>query len=346
MKKYNIKAVDDTLLPALRDKIDRKTKPVGALGRLEQLAVQIGRIQNTLEPRLIRPHILVFAADHGIASEGVSAYPQEVTYQMVMNFLHGGAAINVFCRQHGIEWKVVDAGVDHDFPKEIDGLVHIKAGKGTGNFKVEPAMSVAQAHFCIDNSANLVKEVARTGCTVIGFGDMGIGNTSSAAMLMSVLCNIPLEFCVGMGTGLDDDALQRKKEVLQEALNKHGKPNTPLKALTTYGGFEIAQIAGAILQASECGMIILIDGFIASSAFLVAYAIEPKVKDYCIFCHQSHEHGHQLLLQHLNAEPLVNLNMRLGEGTGAAVAYPIVQSAVNFLNEMASFESASIATKS
>jgi nicotinate-nucleotide--dimethylbenzimidazole phosphoribosyltransferase len=265
---------------------------------------------------------------------------------MVMNFLHGGAAINVFCRQHGIEWKVVDAGVDHDFPKEIDGLVHIKAGKGTGNFKVEPAMSVAQAHFCIDNSANLVKEVARTGCTVIGFGDMGIGNTSSAAMLMSVLCNIPLEFCVGMGTGLDDDALQRKKEVLQEALNKHGKPNTPLKALTTYGGFEIAQIAGSILQAAECGMIILIDGFIASSAFLVAYAIEPKVKDYCIFCHQSHEHGHQLLLKHLNAEPLVNLNMRLGEGTGAAVAYPIVQSAVNFLNEMASFESAGIATKS
>jgi nicotinate-nucleotide--dimethylbenzimidazole phosphoribosyltransferase len=343
MKKFKIHKAKGSLRPRLQQKIDLKTKPPGSLGKLEEVAAQIGLIQNTLEPRLSQPHLLVFAGDHGIAAEGVSAYPQEVTWQMVMNFLNGGAAINVFCRQHSITLKVVDAGVNHTFPQDAPALIHNKAGLGTANFAVQPAMTGKQVQGCIDTAAALIREIHSTGCNVIGFGEMGIGNTSSAAVLMSLLCGIPLPLCVGRGTGLNDEALQRKLSVLTKAVEKHGWPSTPLKILATYGGFEIAQMAGAILQAAELGMVVLIDGFIACTAYLVAHALEPAVKEYCIFCHQSREQGHKLLLEHLHVRPLLNLDMRLGEGTGAAVAYPLLQSAVNFLNQMASFESAGVA---
>lgn len=342
MKKFKISNVKGVLRPKLQHKIDHKTKPPGSLGKLEELGLQIGLIQNTLEPRLTNPHLLVFAGDHGIVAEGVSAYPQDVTWQMVMNFLNGGAAINVFCRQHNIVLQVVDAGVNHTFPKNAPGLIHSKAGRGTANFALEPAMTVAQAQTCIDTGAAIVRRIHATGCNVIGFGEMGIGNTSSAAVLMSLLCGIPLPQCVGRGTGLDDKALNHKLAVLTKAVAAQGWPNTPIEILATYGGFEIAQMTGAILQAAESGMAVLIDGFIASSAFLVAHALEPAVKDYGIFCHQSREQGHKLLLDHLQAQPLLSLGMRLGEGTGAAVAYPLLVSAVSFLNEMASFESAGV----
>jgi nicotinate-nucleotide--dimethylbenzimidazole phosphoribosyltransferase len=344
-KSFSISPTNTYLKEILQYQVDTKTKPIGALGQLEDIAIQIGMIQHTLNPRLVKPHILVFAGDHGIANEKVSAYPQEVTWQMVKNFLRGGAAINIFCNQNGIDLKVVDAGVNYDFLEAETGLIHNKIGKGTSNFLKESAMSIKEAETCISTAADLVKSIIGTGCNVIGFGDIGIGNTSSASMVMSNVCELPLENCVGRGTGLSEVAFIHKLNVLNKALARGGRTSVPIEALARYGGFEIAQMVGGILQAAECGAIVLIDGFIASTACFVAQLIEPSVKEYCLFCHQSAEYGHETLLQYLNVNPLLRLKMRLGEGTGVAIAFPIIQSAVNFLNEMASFESAGIQTK-
>jgi nicotinate-nucleotide--dimethylbenzimidazole phosphoribosyltransferase len=345
MRKFNIPKVSKNLEIYLRRKIDFKTKPLGALGELEKIALQIGLIQNTLSPVLKRPGIVVFAGDHGIAEEGVSAYPQEVTFQMVVNFLNGGAAINVFCRQNGIDIKIVDAGVNYDFPENIKGLIDYKISKGTKNFMKEPAMSMEEAQRAIDCGAKIVSELHEEGCNIIGFGEMGIGNTTSASILMNLICQIPLQECVGKGTGLDENGVRSKIEIIKKAIAQHEKPATPLQALATFGGFEIAQISGAMLQAAELGMIILVDGFIASSSFLLAQQIEPDIKEYAIFCHQSGERGHGKMLEYLGVSPLINLNMCLGEGSGAAVMYPVIKAAVSFLNEMASFESAGVSNK-
>lgn len=344
MKTFNIEPVSRKLEADLQHKIDFKTKPLGALGQLEKIALQIGLIQNTLSPELKKPHIVVFAGDHGIVNEGVSAYPQEVTFQMVLNFVNGGAAINVFCKQHNINIKVVDAGVNYEFPAGLN-VVNAKVGMGTKSFFSEPAMSIKEAQKSIDRGSDIVNEIYQSGCNVIGFGEMGIGNTSSASVLMSVVCNIPIEKCVGKGTGLDPEGLNKKTEVLSLAIQKQRKPDTVFKTLATYGGFEIAQMCGAMLQAAENKMIILVDGFIATAAFLITSKINPCILDYAIFCHQSNEKGHALLLEHLGVNPLMKLDMRLGEGTGCAVAYPLIQSAVNFLNQMASFESAGVSNK-
>jgi nicotinate-nucleotide--dimethylbenzimidazole phosphoribosyltransferase len=345
MLTFTIPPVSLDLKSILQEKIDSKTKPPGSLGILEELALRIGLIQNTTTPALLNPHILVFAGDHGIVEEGVSAYPQEVTWQMVMNFIEGGAAINVFCKQHSIALNVIDAGVKYDFADNLPGLIYNKIKKGTNNFLKEPAMSLVDVQRCMNTSADIVKNIYATGCNVIGFGEMGIGNTSSASVIMSLTCNIPIEQCVGRGTGLSDVELTHKIKVLQDALAHHGKPETPEALLATYGGFEIAQIVGGMLQAAQCKMLIMVDGFIASSAYLVAQAIEPTLKEYCFFCHQSQERGHQRMLQYLNVKPLLDMNMRLGEGTGAAIAYPFLQSAVTFLNNMASFKSAGVSEK-
>jgi len=344
MIRFNIQKLSSTLADDLKKKIDAKTKPVGSLGVLEDLALQIGLIQNTIRPSLSTPHILVFAGDHGIVSEGVSAYPQDVTWQMVMNFVQGGAAINVFCKQHSITLHVIDAGVNYGFNDHIDGIIHSKIAAGTKNFAYEPAMSHQQVAQAIEAGARIVKNIHQVGCNVVGFGEMGIGNTSSASVIMSLICNIPIEDCVGKGTGLDDHGLQHKIDVLRNAIARHSDYDTPENILATFGGFEIAQMVGGMLQAAELNMIILIDGFITTSAYLIAHAIEPAIQDYTIFCHQSKEKGHQRMLHYLNAKPLLDLNMRLGEGSGVAVAYPILQSAVSFFNEMASFESASVST--
>ncbi len=329
----------------LTHKIDTKTKPLGALGFLEKLAFQIGEAQQTLHPILKKPTIIVFAGDHGIANAGVSAYPQAVTYQMVLNFLNGGAAINVFCKQHKIDLKIVDAGVNFDFPSHRK-LINAKVGKGTKSFLTEKAMTDAELTQCLAHGKTVVQQVFEKGCNIIGFGEMGIGNTSSAAILMHLLTQIPLTQCVGRGTGLDDKQFLRKITILQNALDNQSVSSDPLSILATFGGFEIAQMCSAMLTAFERNMLIMVDGFIATSAFLVAYKLNPDIRRNAIFCHLSDEFGHKNLLNYLEVAPILQLNMRLGEGTGCAVAYPIIESAVHFLNDMASFESADVSNKS
>ena len=327
----------------LQKKIDLKTKPLGSLGKLEQLALQIGTIQNTLEPELRNPTMVIFAADHGIAADGeVNPFPQEVTWQMVYNFLGGGAAINVFARQNGMAVKVVDAGVKYDFDPHPD-LIDSKISMGTKNYLHEPAMTETQCDAALAQGAKIVEDLHAGGCNVVGFGEMGIGNTSSASLLMSALMDLPISACVGSGTGLDSEGVRKKAEVLGRVIEKHQVPaDDALKVLQTYGGFEIAMIAGAMVQAAELGMLILNDGFIVTTALLVASRISVEVLDSCIFCHASSERGHQKILDHFEAKPLLGLGLRLGEGTGAALAYPLVEASVNFLNEMASFESAGV----
>lgn len=341
MTSFHINQVSTEMKATLEGVINNKTKPLGSLGVLENLAVQIGCIQKSSKPKLSKPTIVVFAADHGIAKEGVSPYPQEVTYQMVLNFLNGGAGINVFARQNNIQIKIVDAGVNFDFSFHPN-LIKAKIGYGTKSYLWEPAMSEKECVDAIAKGAEIVAKIHAEGCNVIGFGEMGIGNTSSASLLMSLFCNIPLEECIGRGTGLTDEGLKKKISILSQAKKKHHIEKTSVDILKTFGGFEITMMCGAMLKAAELGMVILIDGFIATAALIAAKNINLSVTEYCVFCHQSDEQGHKRMLTYLGVQPLLQLGMRLGEGTGAAVAYPIVQAAVNFINEMASFESAGV----
>ncbi len=345
MHSFEIVTPDRGIAAALHNKIDRKTKPLGALGLLEKTALKIGLVQQTLTPALNNPQMLVFAGDHGAAKAGVSAFPQEVTWQMVENFLAGGAAINVFARQNGFGLSVVDAGVAHDFGDQRAGLIDVKVAAGTANYIEQPAMTVAQCAQAIEQGAGIVLGLAAAGCNVVGFGEMGIGNTAAASLLTHCLTGLPLAECVGRGTGLDDAGLARKQDLLDQALVRYrngGGDNDPFKVLAEFGGFEIASMVGAMLAAAEAKMVLLIDGFIVGSAALVASRLAPALLDYCVFCHRSAEAGHRTQLLAMGAEPLLDLGLRLGEGTGAALAYPLVQSAVAFLNEMASFESAGV----
>jgi nicotinate-nucleotide--dimethylbenzimidazole phosphoribosyltransferase len=338
---FAITSPSRALEAALRRKIDAKTKPLGALGRLEALALQAGLVQRTESPKLVRPQILLLAGDHGVVAEGISAYPQEVTWQMVHNFLAGGAAINVFSRQAGIAVQVIDAGVNHDFVGK-DAPRDCKIAHGTANYVHGPAMETAQCRRAIGTGAQLVRECATSGTNVIGFGDMGIGNSASASLLMHRVGGVPLAECIGRGAGLDDAGLARKRAVLERASARRSGPLAPLEALAEYGGFEIAMMTGAFLAAAEARMLVLVDGFIATSALLVASRLYPAVLEYCVFAHLSGETGHRRMLELLGAQALLTLDMRLGEGTGAAVCYPILQSALRFLNEMASFADAGV----
>jgi nicotinate-nucleotide--dimethylbenzimidazole phosphoribosyltransferase len=341
----HIPHLDSSIRNQLQAKIDQKTKPLGALGKLENLALKVGLIQQTLSPNLSNPVILVFAADHGITSEGVSPYPQAVTYQMVLNFLAGGAAINVFAQQNQIALRIIDAGVNAEFTHQPD-LINAKIANGTANFLHSAAMSVEQCQLAITGGRKLAQAEIAQGSNLMGFGEMGIGNTSSASALMSALCQLPVEDCVGRGTGLDDAGILHKQTIIKQALKFHQPAlDDPLKILACLGGFEIAMMVGAMLGAAEQGAALLIDGFIASTALLIASRLKPAITDYAIFTHRSGEAGHSRLLSELNAEPLLDLGMRLGEGTGAAMAYPIVEAAVNFLNQMASFDSASVSQR-
>jgi nicotinate-nucleotide--dimethylbenzimidazole phosphoribosyltransferase len=332
-----------TLEQQLKHKIDFKTKPLGSLGLLEDLALQIGLIQNTLAPEIKNPVLLVFAADHGLTAEGISSFPKEVTWQMVMNFVAGGAAINVFCRQNGLTLKVVDAGVDFDFPADAP-IIDAKVARGSRNMYHEPAMTAEECAAAIQKGRELVQAEVANGCNIIGFGEMGIGNTSASSLLMHRFLGIPVEECTGSGTGMYGDQLSRKVKILKEVAEKYD-PKTPAETLATFGGLEIAMMVGAMLEATEHRMILLIDGFIATAAILTAIQINPEVRANCVFCHSSDERGHKLMLEKLNARPMLQLNLRLGEGTGAALALPLVQAAVNFLNEMASFDDAGVANK-
>lgn len=343
---FDIPALDQTLKTALIDKINQKTKPIGALGQLENIALQLGLIQQTLTPKLQNPSILVFAGDHGIAYSGVSPYPQAVTAQMVLNFLQGGAAINVFARQNAMALRVIDSGVNHQFEPH-DSLLNAKVGMGTRNYLYEQAMTLDECVLAIQRGAEIVSAEIAQGTNVFGFGEMGIANTSSASCIMSVMCTLPIEICVGRGTGLDDTGVIKKTTLLAQALQLHNLDSgDPAHVLATFGGFEIAMMVGAMLQAAEKRCLLLIDGFISTAALLVAVKMQPNILAYCIFSHCSDESGHQRMLKFLKAKPLLNLDLRLGEGTGSALAYPLVAGAVNFLNEMASFASANVSQKS
>jgi nicotinate-nucleotide--dimethylbenzimidazole phosphoribosyltransferase len=348
---HQFSGTEASLEQQLKKKIDSKTKPIGALGQLEAIALQVGLIQQTLSPAIFLPHIIVFAGDHGIAqTELVNPYPQAVTAQMALNFLSGGAAINVFCRQHHIALKIVDAGINHQWSTTLqhEDFIQAKIRLGTRNYIDEPAMSEDEVQKAIEEGKKVVGHIHQQGCNTVGFGEMGISNTSSASLLMSVLLHVPIKECIGRGTGANDEQLEIKKYVLQKVVDKYALEclsDQPIQLLSLIGGFEIAMMVGAYLQAAENRMLIVVDGFIATAALLVAHQISPKVLQYCIFAHTSDEQGHQKMLDFLQAKPLLHLGLRLGEGTGAALAIPLIQSAVAFLNHMASFESAGVSTK-
>ena len=326
-------------------RLDRLTKPLGSLGRLEELAVHYARITGDVKPNVPRGVVFTFAADHGVAMEGVSAYPSEVTPQMVLNFLRGGAGVNVLARHTGVEVRVVDIGVAYDFGV-VPGLIQKKIMRGTNNLLREAAMTRAQATEALQVGIDLATEAAQEGVGLIGTGEMGIGNTTAAAALMHVLTGVPVEQCVGAGTGLLPEGIAHKAEVIRRAVALHGPLHDPAEVLATYGGFEIATMVGAMLEAAAQRRILLIDGFIVSSALLVAARMAPAILDYCVFAHCSDESGHGRMLQALGVKPVLSLGLRLGEGTGAALVLPLVQSAVAFLNEMATFSSAQVSEKS
>ena len=342
-------SADDVLRNKLQHLIDNKTKPPGSLGQLEDIALRLGLLQGTTHPTVNNPYIVVFAGDHGIAATGlVNPYPQAVTAQMVLNFIRGGAAINVFCRQHDLGLIVVDAGVNVEFdsPAVGDRFLSKKIAYGTRNYLEGPAMTATEAQAAIGAGRAVVADLAVRGCNAVGFGEMGIGNTSSAALIMSVVMDMPVTDCVGRGTGVDDDQLEKKKATLQEVHDLHCRAiaadPTASTILQYVGGFEIAMLTGAFLEAAEQKMVILVDGFITTAALLLARLSNPGILDHCIFSHTSGESGHAKMLEYLGARPLLSLGMRLGEGTGAALAFPFVLAAVNFLEEMASFESAGV----
>ena len=337
-----ISPIHDVALTAqLQARIDGKTKPLGALGRLEALALQLGLIQRSINPALTEPQLVVFAADHGLAARGVSAYPSDVTWQMVENFLAGGAAVSVLARQHSLALTVVDAGVRHDFLPRA-GLLQRKVALGTADSSATTAMTADQCQQALQAGADVVRGLPGNALLL---GEMGIGNTSSAALMMSRLCGEPLGKCSGRGTGLDDAGVKRKRAVLQEVLSLHSDANKPLDVLAAFGGFEIAMMAGAALQAASERRVVVVDGFICGAAVLVASRLSPAVPDYCVFAHRSDEAGHALMLRHLQVQPLLDMGLRLGEGSGGALAWPLLVSATVFLRDMASFESAGVSNK-
>jgi nicotinate-nucleotide--dimethylbenzimidazole phosphoribosyltransferase len=343
--RFQAPKIESTRNDRLRDKLvyklSRKTKPQGALGQLEALALDLCLIQLTDTPAFHAPQAVVFGADHGVATMGVSAYPQAVTAQMMRNMLDGGAAISVFARQHGFALTVVDGGVMEDLPDHPQ-LVKKRLALGTGNFAVVPAMNGQQACNALQAGCDVIRALPGN---VVAVGEIGIGNTSSAALVAARMLDAPLAKLVGAGTGLDQEGLARKQLVLENALAHHPRLDDPLGVLATFGGFEIGMMAGAFLQAASERRVILVDGFVASAALLLAAGLEPTVRDYCVFAHRSAEPGHRLVLDHFKALPLLDLEMRLGEGTGALLAWPLVESAAAFMREMASFESAGVSRR-
>lgn len=341
MKTFHITRPDEQIRPALKEKIDNLTKPKGSLGRLEELALQIGLIQQSLTPSLEHPQNVLFAADHGIVEEGVSLSPRDVTWQQILNFLNGGAGINFLCRQHGFALKIVDAGVDHDLPYER-GIINRKVRRGSRNFAHEAALTWDELETCIERGAETVRVCHEEGSNVLSFGEMGIGNTSPSALWMHFFTGIPLEQCIGAGSGLDAEGIRHKTDVLQRALNRYEGDGSTWDLIRYFGGLEMVMAIGAMLQAAELKMTILVDGFIMTSCILAASRVYPEILPYAIFTHCGDEAGHRQMLRHLHARPLLNLGLRLGEGTGAVCAWPLVDSAVRMLNEMDSFAHAEI----
>ncbi len=341
-----VRPVAEEIARAAQAKIDGKTKPPGSLGSLESAALRMCRIQNSLEPRIKRKQSLVFAADHGVTAAGVSAFPKEVTPQMALNMAAGGAAINVFCRLGGIDTMIVDVGVDYDFPAEA-GIIDRKIGRGTRDFSKERAMTKEEAEASLQAGIDSFRDAAmQEPISLVGLGEMGIGNTTAASAIICALTGITPEEAAGRGTGVDDAGLKRKIEVLEQSLALHSpSADDPLGVLEAVGGYEIGAMAGAALAAASLGTAVVLDGLISTAAGLLAAAIEPKLKGYLFSGHRSVEQGQAAALQALDIEPLIDLNLRLGEGTGAALAMHHIEAACAFLNEMASFESAGVSGK-
>ena len=345
MKSFDIQPVDQSLHSAIQEKINNLNKPKGSLGRLEELAMQICLIQQTLSPSLNHPCHLLLGGDHGIEREGVSVSPREVTWQQMINFTRGGGGVNMFCRQHGFKLRIVDVGVDYDLTS-VPGIIDRKIARGTRNFLYEPAMSEEEFDKAIQVGSDLVDECLSEGCRILCIGEMGIGNTSPSSIWMSLFGNIPLKDCIGAGAGLDAPGIRHKYEVLSKALSRHQSDLSPLTSylspLRIFGGFEMIAAIGAMLRAAEAHLVVLVDGFIMTACALAAIQLYPASQDYMIFTHCGDESGHRMMLDIVKAKPLLNLGLRLGEGTGALCAFPIVDSAVRMMNEMNNFDNAKI----
>ena len=344
MKSFDIHPIDKTLQTAIQTKIDNLNKPKGSLGRLEEQAMQVCLIQQTLEPSLAHPCHLLLGGDHGIEREGVSVSPREVTWQQMINFTHGGGGVNMFCRQHGFKLRIVDVGVDYDLSK-VDGIIDRKIARGTKNFLYEPAMSEAEFDQAIQIGSDLVDDCISDGCKVLCIGEMGIANTSPSSIWMHLFTNIPLKDCIGAGAGLDNDGIRHKYDILSKALNNYSLFTIHYSlalALRYFGGFEMIAAIGAMLRAAEQHLMILIDGFIMTACALAAIQLYPAAQDYMIFTHCGDESGHKAMLDAIGAKPLLHLGLRLGEGTGALCAFPIIDSAVRMMNEMNNFDNAQI----
>ena len=337
MRKFKIQPVDKSLKGAIQEKIDNLNKPKGALGRLEELAMQVCLIQQTLEPSLAHPCHLLLGGDHGIEREGVSASPREVTWQQMINFTHGGGGVNMFCRQHGFKLRIVDVGVDYDL-SSVDGIINRKIARGTKNFLYEPAMTEEEYNQTIQVGCDLVDDCLAEGCKVLCIGEMGIANTSPSSIWMHLFGDIPLKDCIGAGSGLNSPGIQHKYDVLSRAVANF-KDGDPIRY---FGGFEMVAAIGAMLRAAEQHLLVLVDGFIMTACALAAIRLYPDAQDYMIFTHCGDESGHQMMLDIIDAKPILNLGLRLGEGTGALCAFPIIDSAVRMVNEMNNFENAKI----
>ena len=345
MKTFDIQPLNKSMQAAIQKKIDNLNKPKGSLGRLEELAMQVCLIQQTLEPSLAHPCHLLLGGDHGIEREGVSVSPREVTWQQMINFTRGGGGVNMFCRQHGFKLRIVDVGVDCDLSK-FDGIIDRKIARGTKNFLYGPAMSEEEFNKAIQIGSDLVDDCIAEGCRILSIGEMGIGNTSPSSIWMSIFGDIPLKDCIGAGAGLNNDGIRHKYEVLSKAVSRHQLYLSPLTShllpLRIFGGFEMIAAIGAMLRAAEQHLIILVDGFIMTACALAAIRLYPASQDYMIFTHCGDESGHKMMLDIINAKPLLHLGLRLGEGTGALCAFPIIDSAVRMMNEMNNFDNAKI----
>ena len=342
MIKFNILPINRESELLIIDKIDNLTKPKGSLGRLEEIAKQICMIQNTLTPELRSPHNVLFAGDHGILEEGVSVSPKEVTWQQLSHFSKGGAGINFLCEQHGFQLVLVDAGVDYDIPAGHK-IIDMKVGRGTRNFLTGPAMTNEEMELSIERGAEIVENIHNTtDCNIISFGEMGSGNTSPSAIWMHLFTEIPLEKCIGAGAGLNTTGIRHKHAVLSKAIANYKGKDTTEDKIAWFGGYEMVMALGGMLKAAELGMTIIIDGFIMTSVILAASQLYPTVMDYAIFGHQGDESGHKLMLEAMGVKALLHLDLRLGEGSGAVCAYPIIDSAVRMINSMDSFRSVNV----
>ncbi|MBQ9223750.1 MAG: nicotinate-nucleotide--dimethylbenzimidazole phosphoribosyltransferase [Prevotella sp.] len=343
MRTFRIETPNEAIRSQITEKIDNLNKPKGSLGRLESLAEQICMIQQTLSPALTHPCHLLFGGDHGIEREGVSVSPRDVTWQQMRNFTKGGGGVNMFCRQHGFTLYIIDMGVDHDLT-DNPIIINRKVARGTRNFLYEPAMTDEEFQQAIEAGCEMVDRCHDDGCNIICMGEMGIANTSPSSIWMYLFGNIPLDECIGVGAGLNNAGLQHKREILHQAVARFKAQDITDTEYTIryFAGFEMVGAIGAMLRAAEHGMIVMVDGFIMTACMLAASRLYPEILHYAIFGHCGDEGGHRRMLDLMNAQPLLHLGLRLGEGTGALCAYPLIDSAVRMVNEMNNFQNAKI----